>query len=167
MTIQSLSQRSDRLTLGYWPVLAWIFIALTAYGIGEILLAVNNGQHVFDSGTATALALLGGLAVFVAFVGGDVVIADFDRPGNRIRVRSFGLRGIRRAERPLNEVTGLTIQVLRRNQHRVLLHMQSGERLSLTSYYVVALGIGKISRLSDFLGVEPQIAQAPTGRWIR
>ena len=167
MSFQSLSTSADRLVVRYLPLLAWLFLLLTGYGVGTILAAVIAGRRAVDGGLLMSLVLLGGLMLFVLINGGDVVSATFDRSADRLRISRFGLRGLRVIERPLHEVVGLHVEVLRRSQHRVVLQLRSGERLPLTHAFVVTFSASGFAKIADFLGIEPALSTAPTNRWIR
>lgn len=160
MTIQSISQSSDSFTVRHFPLLVWLFIGVTCYGIASIVAAMLAGRQPSDAGTFLALAMLGGFTLFVAVTGAQVTTAHFDRRAGTVRIRRYGLLGRAGEERPLADVVGLNVRVLRRSQHRLELRMKSGELLPLTPHYIVTFGSGGIFRLAAFLGVDPEIISA-------
>ncbi len=159
MTISLLRGGESRLTLRYIPLLAWSFIGLTLYGAGAILAQVACGARALGGGTLGGLAMLVALALLAALSVGQLVVCRFDRAGDELRIARYGLRGRAVQTRPLSEVVGLDVRVLRRAQHRLELRLRSGERLPLTPYYVLAFGAGGIERLAALLGVEPAVVQ--------
>lgn len=163
MTIQSINESPDRLTLRYFPLVAWLFVAVSVYGLGTIAAAMLAGRQPADGGSFMAVALLGGFTLFVALMGGQVSTAHFDRRAGTVRLRSYGLVGRRAEERPLQEVVGLRVRVLRRSQHRIELQLRSGELLPLTAGYVVTFTSGGIGRLSAYLGLPPEFVPAADG----
>jgi hypothetical protein len=167
MSIQSIRESPDALTLRHFPILSWSFIAVSIYGLSSIVAAMIAGRQPANSGSFIALALLGGLTLFVALSGGGVNTARFDRRAGTLLLRSYGLLGRRAQERRLDEIVRLQVRVLRRSQHRVELQMRSGERLPLTSHYVVTFGSGGITRLSAYLGLEVEILSAQDGQAAR
>lgn len=160
MTIQSINESPDTLTLRHFPILSWSFIAVALYGISTIVAAMIAGRQPADGGSFFALALLGGFTLFVAIIGGGVSTAHFDRRAGVVRLAGYSLLGRRVQERRLDEVVGLQVRVLRRSQHRVELQLRSGERLPLTSHYVVTFGTRGIARLSAYLGLDPELVSA-------
>lgn len=166
MTIFSVAGGERAMTVRYIPVVVWGFGALAAYGVGDIVARMVDGRLPVSAGTLGALLLLIAFAGFVLYTGGQVVFAEFDRAADRVRVRRYGLSGRSVDERRLSELAGLEVRVLRRAQHRVELRFKSGERLPLTSYYVVTLNTRGLRRLSQMLGMEPTMAEAqrPDGR---
>jgi hypothetical protein len=163
MTLNLVRGSADRLTMRYIPLLAWLFIALTIYGLGTMIAAVANGSRVLDAGTAFALMILAALALIAAATAGQLVDCRFDRRADEVRISRYGLRGRIVQTRRLSEVVGLEVRVLRRAQHRVELRLRSGERLPLTPYYVVALSGGSIGRLGALIGVTPVVVQQRAG----
>jgi len=163
VTIQTTVEAADALTLRYYPILSWSFIAVALYGLTSIVRALADGRQPATGGTYVAMALLAGFTLFVAVAGGAVATARFDRRSDSVRLRRYGLLGVRSEERRLSEVVRLRVQVLRRSQHRVELQLQSGERLPLTTHYVVTFGGGGVGRLAAYLGMEPEIVQMRAG----
>jgi len=161
MTIFSVTGGERALTVRYLPLAVWAFLALAAYVIGALVVGMLTGSRPATAGALGATALLLGFTLFIALVGGELVIATFDRAADRVLIRRYGLRGFRRIERQLSELVGLEVRVLRRAQHRIELRFRSGERLPLTSYYVVSFNNRGLSRLSALLGLEPTLAPEP------
>lgn len=164
MTIFSVVGGERAVTVRYVPVVAWGFAVLTAYGVAQIIGRMAAGLTPVAPGPLMSLALLIGLAGFILYSGGQLVVADFDRAADAVVVRRYGLAGFSRDERRLSEVRGLDIRILRRAQHRLELRFASGERLPLTSYYTVTFNQRGLRRLSALLGVEPTIVQQAGGR---
>jgi hypothetical protein len=166
MTIFSVAGGERNMTVRYIPVVVWGFAALAAYGVGDIVARMLDGRLAVSAGSLGALLLLIAFAGFVLYTGGQVVFAEFDRAADMVRVRRYGLGGRSLDERRLSELAGLEVRVLRRAQHRVELRFKSGERLPLTTYYVVTLNTRGLRRLSRMLGIEPTMAEArrPDGR---
>jgi hypothetical protein len=161
MTIFSVTGGERALTVRYVPVVVWAFVGLAAYGVGLLVVGMLAGRQPATPGALGATALLLAFTLFVAFAGGELVVASFDRPADRLRIRRYGLRGLTRTERRLSDLAGLEVRVLRRAQHRVELRFRSGERLPLTPYYVVSLNGRGLRRLSALLGMEPTLAVEP------
>ncbi|NNJ09478.1 hypothetical protein EKD04_003955 [Chloroflexales bacterium ZM16-3] len=155
MTINLIQGGESRLTLRYVPLLAWSFICLTLYGVGTLVAEVLAGARAMDNGTMIGLAALITLVLLAAVTAGQFVVCSFDRGGDEVRVASYGLHGRAVQTRPLSEVVGVDVRVLRRAQHRLELRLRSGERLPLTPYYVVAFGTSGIERIGTMIGVEP------------
>ncbi|MBX0327004.1 hypothetical protein K2Z83_04820, partial [Oscillochloris sp. ZM17-4] len=155
MTINLMQGGESRLTIRYLPLLAWLFIGVTLYGVGTLVAELAAGSRAMDGGTALGLAGLITLVLFVAVAAGQFVVCTFDRGGDQVRIARYGLHGRAVQTRPLSEVVGMDVRVLRRAQHRIELRLRSGERLSLTPYYVVAYGTGGIERIGALIGVEP------------
>jgi hypothetical protein len=164
MTIFSVAGGEPALTVRYVPVLAWAFGALTAYGVGDVLRGMGASVVPVNAGSIMALLALVGFALFVLATGGQLVVARFDRPADSIVVRRYGLTGRLIEERRFSDVVGLELRVLRRAQHRLELRFRSGERLPLTSYYVVSFNNRGLARLSAMLGIAPTIAAVEQGR---
>lgn len=160
MTIFSVVGGEGAVTVRYVPVVAWAFVCLAAYGVGQIIARMAAGLTPVSPGTLMALAVLLGFTLFIIYTGGQLVVASFDRAADLLRIRCYGLTGRRVEERRLTDVVGLDVRVLRRAQHRVELRLASGERLPLTSYYVVTLNSRGLARLSELLGVQPTIIQS-------
>lgn len=160
MTIMSVGGGEGAVTLRYIPVLVWGFAALAAFGVSQIVARIVAGQVPDGPGPLIALAALIGFTLFVLSSGGQLVVASFDRATDTVRVRRYGLTGRRAEERRLSEVVGLDVRILRRAQHRIELRLRSGERLPLTSYYVVTFSTRGLSRLSDLLGLAPTVVVA-------
>lgn len=161
MTIFSVTGGERALTVRYLPVAVWAFAALAVAGVGALVAAMVAGRQPATAGALGATALLLAFTLFVAFVGGELVVATFDRAGDRVRIRRYGLRGASSTERRLSDLAGLEVRVLRRAQHRIELRFRSGERLPLTPYYVVSLNGRGLRRLSALLGMEPTLAEEP------
>lgn len=159
MTINLLRGAGDRLTLRYIPLLSWIFVGLACYGIGTIVTDLLAGRQAPQGSILLGLSALVVMALFVAISGGQLVICRFDRRADRLQIMRYGLHGRATQTRPISEVVGLDVRVLRRAQHRIELRMRSGERLPLSPYYVVAFSTGNIDRLAALLGVEPVTVQ--------
>lgn len=166
MTIQTVHQASERLTIRYFPALVWIFVLLIVYGVGAIIGEIVGGVRQATPGPLLSIALLAILAAVAAFSSGALVICTFDRGRDMAQIRRFGLRGAERIDRKLSEVTAVEVEVLRRSQHRIILRLRSGERLPLTPYYLVSpFGARAINRLSVLLGLEPKIVQEKPRIW--
>lgn len=161
MTIFSVSGGERAVTVRYIPVIAWLFGLLAAYGISDVLRRMAGGLVTVHTGSIVALLLLAAFTAFVLAVGGQLVVATFDRAADQIEVRRYGLRGLSRTRRPMSELVGLDIRILRRSQHRIELRFRSGERLPLTSYYVVSFNNGGLRRLSEAAGISPTIIPPP------
>jgi hypothetical protein len=161
MTIFSVTGGERALTVRYLPVAVWAFAAVAIYGLGILVTGMLAGRQPATAGALGATALLLAFTLFVALAGGEAVVASFDRAADRVRIRRYGLRGIGSTERRLSDLAGLEVRVLRRAQHRIELRFRSGERLPLTSYYVVSLNSRGLRRLSALLGMEPTLAAEP------
>jgi hypothetical protein len=161
MTIFSVAGGEGAVTVRYVPVVAWGFGALAAYGVFDIVARMADGRLPVAAGTVGALLLLIGFAGFVLYTGGQLVLVSFDRAADRISVRSFGLHGRAVVERRLSDLAAVEVRVLRRAQHRLELRLRSGERLPLTSSYVVTLNGRGVRRLAGLLGVELALADSP------
>lgn len=149
------------LTVRYVPLLAWTFIGLLVYGISTIIAAINDGRQPINEGVVSAIMVLIGFAIFVAFTTGQVAITTFDRANDLVRVTQYGLRGRVLKERPLSEVVGVQVRVLRRAQHRLELLMRSGEQIPLSPYYVVTFSNQAMHKISALLDVEAQVVMQP------
>jgi hypothetical protein len=145
------------LSIRYFPLLAWSFVALAAYGISTIFIAINDGRQPVNEGVIAAVALLVIFTMFVAATAGQFVTTTFDRSRDLVRIARYSIRGRLIIERPLSEVVGLQVTVLRRAQHRLELQFRSGERLPLTPFYVVTFSNSAMHKISALLGVEPKI----------
>jgi hypothetical protein len=166
MTIQTVHQSSERLTIRYFPALVWIFVLLIIYGVGTIIGEIAGGARQATAGPLLSIAILAILAAITAFSGGAFVICTFDRGRDLVAIRRFGLRGAEHIERKLSDVTAIEVEVLRRSQHRIILQLRSGERLPLTPYYLVSpFGAYGINRLSLLLNLEPKIRQEKPQIW--
>jgi hypothetical protein len=161
MTIFSVTGGERALTVRYLPVAVWAFAAVALYGLGILVTGLLAGRQPATAGALGATALLLAFTLFVALVGGEAVVATFDRAADRVRIRRYGLRGFGSTERRLSDLAGLEVRVLRRAQHRIELRFHSGERLPLTSYYVVSFNSRGLRRLSALLGMEPTMAAEP------
>lgn len=159
MTIFSVAGGERAVTVRYLPVAAWAFVALAAYVAAQIVAAMAAGQTPVDAGSLVALAALVAFTLFIVYAGGQLVVASFDRAADLVRVRRYGLTGRQVEERRLGDVVGLEVRVLRRAQHRIELRLSSGERLPLTSYYVVTFNNRGLDRLSGVLGVQPTVIE--------
>ncbi len=149
------------LTVRYFPLLAWAFVALASYGISTIFIAINAGRQPVTEGVIGAVALLVIFTMFVAATAGQFAITTFDRASDLVRIARYGVRGRVIIERPLSEVVGVQATVLRRAQHRLELQFRSGERVPLSPYYVVTFSNSAMNKISALIGVEPQIVQQP------
>lgn len=170
MTIFSVTGGERALTVRYLPVVAWAFGALAAYGIADICARLLDGRIAASAGSLGALLLLIGFAAFVLVSGGQFVRAEFDRARDSLRIRRFGLSGVSRTERRLSELVGIDIRLLRRAQHRIELRFRSGERLPLTSYYIVSWNNSGVRRLASLVGIEPTVVRgepAPGSRGLQ
>jgi hypothetical protein len=161
MTIFSVTGGERALTIRYVPVVVWAFGAVALWGVALILARLLDGRQPLTAGAIGAALVLLGFTLFVGFAGGELVVATFDRAADTLRIRRYGLRGASRAERRLSELAALEVRVLRRAQHRIELRFRSGERIPLTSYYVVSLNSRGLRRLSALLGIEPTLVAAP------
>jgi hypothetical protein len=159
VTIFSVAGGKSAVTVRYIPVVTWAFAAVAAYGVADIVARMADGRIPISPATLGSLLLLVAFAGYVCFIGGQVVFATFDRAADLVLVRRYGINGFSRTERRLSEITGLEVRVLRKAQHRVELRFASGERMPLTSYYVVTFNTRGIRRLSEMLGVEPSLAE--------
>lgn len=159
MTIHSVHSEGGRLTLRYFPLLAWAFIGVTSYGVGTIVTATIQGVQTFDSKALIALAALVTMVLFVAVTSGQFVICTFDREQNHVEVVRYGLHGRAVYVRMLNDIVGIEVRALRRAQHRIELQLRSGERLALTPYYVMALKTNDVQQVGRLLGIEPVVTQ--------
>lgn len=166
MTIQTVHQASERLTIRYFPALVWVFVLLIVYGVVTIIGEILGGARQATLGPLLSIAMLATLAAIAAFSGGAFVACTFDRDRDLAQIRRFGLRGAERIERKLSEVTAIEVEVLRRSQHRIILQLRSGERLPLTPYYLVSpFGAHGIDRLSRLLNMEPKMIQEKPKIW--
>ncbi|NTV63452.1 MAG: hypothetical protein HGA65_07935 [Oscillochloris sp.] len=154
MTINLVQGDTERLTLRYIPLLAWAFIGLILYGIGQVVLGHVGGLAGLGSSKLFGLAALLAIAIATMLAAGQLVVCHFDWGDDEVRIVRYGLHGRAAHSRRLSEVVGIDIRVLRRTQHRVELRLRSGERLPLTPYYVLALSTGGVARLGARLGVE-------------
>jgi hypothetical protein len=161
MTIFSVTGGERALTVRYLPVAVWLFVAAAIYGLGILVTGMLAGRQPATAGALGATALLLAFTLFVALVGGETVVASFDRAADRVRIRRYGLKGLSSTERRLSDLAGLEVRVLRRAQHRIELRFRSGERLPLTSYYVVSFNGRGLRRLSALLAMEPTLAPEP------
>ena len=164
MTMFSATGNEKVFTVRYVPVVAWAFMALTAYGVSQIIGRMLSGLTPVGPGSLIALAALVGMALFVFATGGQLVVASFDRAADQVLVRRYGLRGRAVDDRRLSELVGLDVRILRRAQHRLELRFSSGERLPLTPYYVVSLNNRGLLRLGEALGLQPTIVQPRDSR---
>jgi hypothetical protein len=161
MTMFSVTGGERALTVRYVPLLVWGFLAMACCGVITLVAGMVAGRQPATLGAIGATALLLGFALFVGLVGGELVVATFDRAADLVRIRRYGLRGLSMSERRLSDLAGLEVRVLRRAQHRIELRFRSGERLPLTNYYVVSLNSQGLRRLSALLGVEPTVTAEP------
>lgn len=161
MTIFSVAGGERAVTVRYVPVVAWAFVGLAAYGAGRIVARLLAGLTPVGPGSLMALAVLLGFTLFVVYTGGQLVVASFDRAADRVLVRRYGLTGRQLEERRLSDVVGLDVRLLRRAQHRLELRLSSGERLPLTSYYIVTLNTRGLMRLAGALGLQPTVIEPP------
>jgi hypothetical protein len=161
MTIFSVLGREPVLTVRYVPALAWAFGVLAAYGVGSVIAGMAGGRIPVQAGSLFALLGLIGFTAFVLVSGGQLVLARFDRAADMVQIRRYGLTGFVHEERRLSEIVGLELRLLRRAQHRIELRFRSGERLPLTSYYVISFNNRGLDRLSALLGIAPTRAEEP------
>jgi len=159
MTIVHFTGGERRLMVRYLPVLTWSFAILALFGIGDIAARMLDGRLPVAVGPFTAIAILLAMTGFVLYTGGHLVVATFDREQDAVQIARYGLKGRAVDTRRLSDVVGLDVRLLRRAQHRLELRMRSGERVPLTPYYVVSLGMAGVPRLSGFLGFEPTLVQ--------
>lgn len=155
------------LTVRYFPLLAWSFVALAGYGISTIFVAINDGRQPVTEGVIAAVALLVIFTMFVAATAGQFAMITFDRANDMVRIAQYGIRGRVIIERPLSEVVGVYATVLRRAQHRLELQLRSGERVPLTPYYVVTFSNRAMHKIGALIGVEPQIEYKVRSGWVR
>jgi hypothetical protein len=149
------------LTVQYFPLLAWSFVGLAGYGISTIFIAINAGRQPVNEGVIAAVALLVIFTMFVAATAGQFVITTFDRGRDLVRIARYSVRGRTIIERPLSEVVGVQVRVLRRAQHRLELQFRSGEKVPLSPYYVVTFSNSAMHKISKLIGVEPEIIHQP------
>ena len=161
MTIFSVAGGERAVTVRYIPVVAWAFVGLSGYGVSQIIGRIAAGLTPLGPGALVALAVLVGFTLFILYAGGQLVLASFDRGADLVRVRRYGLTGRQVEERRLSDVVGLDVRVLRRAQHRIELRLSSGERLPLTSYYIVTFSNGGLARLAGVLGMQPNVIEPP------
>lgn len=161
MTLFTVAGGERSVTVRYVPLMAWAFVALAAYGAVQIVRGMATGLAPASPGALLALAVLVGFTLFIVHTAGQLVVASFDRAADLVRVRRYGLTGRQLEERRLSEVVGLDVRMLRRAQHRVELRLSSGERLPLTSYYVVTFNSSGLSRLAGALGLQPTMIEPP------
>lgn len=153
MTYFSVAAGERAVNVRYMPFFAWFFAMLATYGISQIIARMASGLTPVNAGSFMAVGILTALMLFILFSGGQLVTASFDRAADLVRIRRYGLTGRQTEERRLSEVVGIDIRLLRRSQHRVELRLTSGERLPLTTYYVVTFNTSGITRLSERLSV--------------
>lgn len=159
MTYFSVGAGERAITVRYMPVFAWLFVLLAAYGISQIIARMTAGLTPVNGGSLMAVGLLLAMALFILYVGGQLVVVTFDRPADLVRMRRYGLTGRQVEERRLSDVVSLDVRILRRAQHRIELRLSSGERLPLTPYYVVTFNNGGVMRLSERLGLPATVIQ--------
>lgn len=157
MTIFSVAGHERAVTVRYVPILAWGFSALAAYGVADVVGRMLDGRIAVTLASVGALGLLLAFTLFILYTGGQIVFASFDRAADAVRVRRYGLSGFSTTERRLSELAAVEVRVLRRAQHRVELKFASGERLPLTTYYVVSFNTRGLRRLGELLGIEPTL----------
>ncbi len=151
MTMHLGSQQGETLTLRYIPLFAWAFVAFMLYGVATILI------HNLSGSSAVAISLLLSMAGFVAYRAGQVVVCVADRAQNALRLTRYGLQGRESLVRPLDEVVGIEVQLLRQAQQRIVFRFRSGERLHLTPYYIFTLRNRTTDLLARFLAIQPEI----------
>ncbi len=159
MTIFSVAGGERAVTVRYVPVATWSFVALSAYVGAQIVAAMAAGLTPPGPGGPIALIALLAFTLFILYAGGQLVVARFDRAADLVRVRRYGLTGRQVEERRLSDVAALEVRVLRRAQHRIELRLKSGERLPLTSYYVVTFNNRGLDRLGSVLGMQPTVVE--------
>lgn len=159
MTWQLAHRGSDHLTVRFIPWLTWSFAIIVMYGIATIAQPFITGAQSITTGEAVSIALLAGLMLFTLITGGQLGICRIDHRNGTITVTSYGLLGRARQERPLADVKGLEVRVLRRAQYRLLLALRSGERLPLAPFYLVSFNDRGIRRIAEALGIEPEMIQ--------
>lgn len=159
MTLQLAHRSPDQLTVRFIPWLTWSFAAVVMYGVGTIAQPFLTGVQSMTTGDVVAIALLAGLMLFTLITGGQLGICRIDHRSGKITVTSYGLLGRARQERPLADVKGLEVRVLRRAQYRLLMTLRSGERLPLAPFYLVSFNDRGIRRIAEALGVEPEMIQ--------
>lgn len=159
MTWQLAHRGSDHLTVRFIPWLTWSFAIIVMYGIATIAQPFITGAQSITTGEAVSIALLAGLMLFTLITGGQLGICRIDYRSGKITVTSYGLLGRTRQERPLADVKGLEVRVLRRAQYRLLVALRSGERLPLAPFYLVSFNDRGIRRIAEALGVEPEMTQ--------
>lgn len=159
MTWQLAHRSPDQLTVRFIPWLTWSFAAVVIYGVGTIAQPFLTGAQTMTTGEAVSIALLAGLMLFTLITGGQLGICRIDHRNGKLTVTSYGLLGRARQERPLADVKGLEVRVLRRAQYRLLVALRSGERLPLAPFYLVSFNDRGIRRIAEALGVEPEMTQ--------
>ncbi|WP_298405923.1 hypothetical protein [uncultured Chloroflexus sp.] len=159
MTWQLAHRSPDQLTVRFIPWLTWSFAAVVMYGVGTIAQPFLTGVQSMTTGEVVAIALLAGLMLFTLITGGQLGVCRIDHRSGKITVTSYGLLGRARQERPLADVKGLEVRVLRRAQYRLLVALRSGERLPLAPFYLVSFNDRGIRRIAEALGVEPEMIQ--------
>ncbi|MFN3372292.1 MAG: hypothetical protein ACK44M_01850 [Chloroflexus sp.] len=159
MTWQLAHRSPDQLTVRFIPWLTWSFAAVVMYGVGTIAQPFLTGVQSMTTGEVVAIALLAGLMLFTLITGGQLGICRIDYRSGKITVTSYGLLGRAHQERPLADVKGLEVRVLRRAQYRLLVALRSGERLPLAPFYLVSFNDRGIRRIAEALGVEPEMIQ--------
>ncbi|MEF3273127.1 MAG: hypothetical protein K6356_01810 [Chloroflexus sp.] len=157
MTWQVAHNGPDHFTVRFIPWLTWSFAALVIYGVSTIAQPVITGVQSITTGMIVSVALLVGMMIFTLITGGQFSICRIDRRRGIITVTSYGLLGRAHQERPLSDVKGLEVRILRRAQYRLLLALRSGERLPLAPFYLISINDRGIRRIADALGVEPEI----------
>ncbi|NJM06948.1 hypothetical protein HC891_13395 [Candidatus Gracilibacteria bacterium] len=157
MTYAHCFKRGNCLQINFWPVFAWLFIALALYGIATIVAAVASGARPFSVGIAIGSSTLVAFTLFVFHSVGQPVFCRFDTERNLLLIWRLSLRGPVSIERPLSDVVGVTARVIRRAYCQIELQMASGEKLRLTPYFYTALSTYAVDQLGLFLKQEPQL----------
>lgn len=159
MTWQLVQGSPDLVTVRFIPWLTWSFAALVIYGvttIGQSIIARGQG---ITTGEIVTLVLLLGMMIFTLITGGQFGLCRIDRRRGLLSVTSYGLLGRSYQERPLADVKGLEVRLLRRAQYRLLVALRSGERLPLAPFYLVSFNDRSIRSIAKALGVEPELIQ--------
>ena len=160
MTIQRYRHWGQLHQLRFFPVLTWAFSGLAIFNIFNILTSVASGQRPFSSGVVVAIALIMVLTLLVNLLAGDFAVATFDRERSTIALRRYGLRGRYAADRSLSDLESLSVKVMRGAYCELTLSFRSGERLPLTTSYVLMLRMKTVIELTKALGVRLEAERA-------
>jgi hypothetical protein len=153
MTIQRYRRWGSLHQLRFIPVLTWAFSGLAIFNIINLIDKVVGGQQPFTTGLVVAIALIVGFTLVLNLLAGELAVATFDRERRTITLRRYGLRGRYSAERSLSDLESLNVKVLRGPYCQLTLGFRSGERLPLTTSYVLMLRLKAVTELTKALGV--------------